>query len=112
MAVVASSLAFGFFHLTYPAPWNTVAKCLGLSVVWVGVALVFLFSRSLTAAISFNNLMSVVGFAQNRLELPGAAAAGWFRAALALGIFVLVFGLARRWPAPVSADLGVLRNSR
>jgi secondary thiamine-phosphate synthase enzyme len=24
-------VAFGFFHLTYPAPWNTIPTCLGLS---------------------------------------------------------------------------------
>lgn len=111
LAVVASSLAFGFFHLTYPAPWNTVAKCLGLSIVW-GVSLVFLLTRSLVAAIAFNNLMAVVGFAQNRLELPGTAAAGWFRASMVLGIFVVVFGLARRWPAVGRDDLRVMRTAR
>ncbi len=92
--LVASSLAFGFFHLTYPAPWNTVTTCLGLSVVWAGVSLVFLWSRSLVAAIAFNNVMAVIGFVQNGIELPGTAATGWLEATLALVAFTLVFAKA------------------
>lgn len=96
IALVTSSLAFGFFHLTYPAPWNTIAKCLGLSVVWAGVSLVFLLSRSLVAAIAFNNVMAVVGFAQGGIALSGTPAVGWLQAILAFLAFTLVFGKVRR----------------
>jgi hypothetical protein len=68
MTLVASSVAFGFFHLTYPAPWNTISTCLGLSVVWAGVALVFLVSRRLEAAIVFNNVMAVVEVRRRKLR--------------------------------------------
>ena len=96
IALVTSSLAFGFFHLTYPAPWNTIAKCLGLSLVWAGVSLVFLLSRNLVAAIAFNNVMAVVGFAQGRIELSGTLAVGWLQAILTFVVFTLVFGKVRR----------------
>jgi MFS family permease len=96
LALVASSLAFGFFHLTYPAPWNTISKCLGLSVVWLVVSLVFLLSRSLLAAVAMNNVMALIGFLQNRLDLPGTATAGWLRAALAVALFAVVFSVGQR----------------
>jgi hypothetical protein len=96
LALVASSLAFGFFHLTYPAPWNTISKCLGLSVVWLVVSLVFLLSRSLLAAVAMNNVMALIGFLQNRIDLPGTATAGWLRAALAVALFALVFSVGQR----------------
>lgn len=97
IALAGSSLAFGFFHLTYPAPWNTIGTCLGLTLVWAGVAVVFFLSRSLVAAVGFNNILAVVGFSQSGIELPGSAFGGWFRAALAFAVVVLVFRLA--WAA-------------
>lgn len=93
VAFVVSSLAFGFFHFTYPAPWNTLDRALGLSLVWVPVSLLFLVSRSLLGAVVLNNLMALVGFVKHHLELPGTAAAGWVQAALACGVFVVVFSL-------------------
>jgi hypothetical protein len=96
LAVAAvSSLAFGFFHLTYPPPWNTLATCLSLALVWVGVSLVFLASRSLVAAVVFDDAMALVGFVRRGAELPGDAAAGWLHGALALAFFALAFRLAR-----------------
>ena len=94
MAIAGSSLAFGFFHLTYPPPWNSAWTCLGLSVVWLGVALVFLASHNLVAAVAFNNLMAVVGFMRNGSDLPGNAAQGWLRFGIGLGVFSLGFFLA------------------
>lgn len=73
VTLVVSSVTFGFFHLTYPAPWNTMGRCLGLCLVWVPVSLIFLFSRSLVAAVVLNNVLAVVGFVQNDL---GAALFG------------------------------------
>ena len=93
MALVTSSLAFGFFHLTYPAPWNRIAVCLGLSLVWVLVSLVFLLSRSLTAAVVFNNFMAVAGFVRNGMELTGTAVNGWAWAIIAIAVFAFVFAL-------------------
>ena len=64
--------------------------------MWAGVSLVFLVSRSLVAAIAFNNVMAVVGFARNRIELPGTAVVGWLEATLALVMFTIVFSGVRR----------------
>lgn len=97
IALAGSSLAFGVFHLTYPAPWNSIGTCLGLTLVWAGVAVVFFLSRSLVAAVGFNNIMAVVGFGQRGIELPGSALGGWLRAALAFAVVVLVVRLA--WAA-------------
>ena len=60
------------------------------------VSLVFLLSRSLVAAIAFNNVMAVVGFAQGGLALSGTPAVGWLQAILAFLAFTLVFGKVRR----------------
>jgi hypothetical protein len=65
-------------------------------VVWAGVSLVFLAGRSLVAAIAFNNVTAVVGFARNRIELPGTAVVGWLEATLALVVFAIVFSGVRR----------------
>jgi len=59
------------------------------------VSLVFFLSRSLVAAIAFNNVMAVVGFAQGGLALSGTAAVGWLQAILAFLAFTLVFGKVR-----------------
>ena len=96
VTLVVSSLAFGFFHFTYPAPWNTVDRALALTLVWVPVASLFLISRSLIGAIVLNNLLAVIGFVRNRIELPGTTAVGWREAALAGAVFVMVFTLTTR----------------
>lgn len=96
LTLVVSSLAFGFFHFTYPAPWNTLGRALGLTLVWVPVSLLFLVSRSLLGAVVLNNLMAVVGFVKNRIDLPGTTTAGWLQAALACVLFVAVFRLTTR----------------
>lgn len=93
VALVVSSLAFGFFHFTYPVPWNTLGHALGLSLVWVPVALLFLVTRSLLGAVILNNLMAIVGFLRNHIDLPGTTAAGWLQAALACVLFVIVLRL-------------------
>jgi hypothetical protein len=96
LTVIVSSLAFGFFHFTYPAPWNTFGHALGLMLVWVPVSLLFLLSRSLVGAVLLNNLLAVIGFVKNHIEPPGTTAAGWLQAALACALFVVVFGLTTR----------------
>ncbi len=60
------------------------------------VSLVFLLSGSLVAAIAFNNVMAVVGFAQGGIALSGTPAVGWPQAILAFLAFTLVFGKVRR----------------
>jgi len=60
------------------------------------VSLVFLLSRSLVAAIAFNNVVAVLGFAQIGLALSGSPAVGWLQAILAFLAFTLVFGKVRR----------------
>jgi hypothetical protein len=97
-ALTVSSLAFGFFHLTYPAPWNSVATCLMLTGVWAGVSLVFLLSRSLLAAIVFNNVMALIGFMQRDLVLPIGALIGLVAFVAGLGTVAVI---ARRSDADV-----------
>jgi hypothetical protein len=96
LTLVVSSVAFGFFHFTYPTPWNTLDRALGLSLVWVPVSLLFLASRSLVGAIVLNNFMAVIGFVRHHIELPGTTARGWLQAALAGALFVAVFHLTTR----------------
>ncbi len=97
-ALTVSSLAFGFFHLTYPEPWNSVATCLMLTGVWAGVSLVFLLSRSLLAAIVFNNVMALIGFMQRDLVLPIGALIGLVAFVAGLGTVAVI---ARRSDADV-----------
>lgn len=101
-ALTISSLAFGFFHLTYPAPWNSVATCLMLTGVWAGVSLVFLLSRSLLAAIAFNNVMALIGFMQRDLVLPVGTLVGVAAFVAGLG---MVAAIARR--SDTAAQQGV-----
>jgi hypothetical protein len=54
------------------------------------VSLGFLISRSLLDAVVLNNLMAVIGFVQNRIELPGTTTAGRLQAALAWAVFAVV----------------------
>jgi len=96
LTLVVSSLAFGFYHFTYPTPWNTLGHALGLTLVWMPVSLLFLVSRSLLGAVVLNNLMAVIGFVKNGIELPGTIAAGWLQATLACVLFVAVVRLTTR----------------
>ena len=98
VAAIVSCLAFGFFHLSYPAPWNSVSMCLMLGMIWLGVVIVYSVSRSLLAAIVFNNAMALIGFVQNDLSLPMGSVTGAGLFVLAL---VLLFMIAGR-PTPVS----------
>ncbi len=96
LAIVAvSSLAFGLFHFTYPEPWNTLETAATLSLIWVATSTLFVLGRSLLAAIVFDNILAVVGFARNGLTPPLSALDGWLLAAAALAGFLLVFRLAR-----------------
>jgi hypothetical protein len=96
LAVVVSSALFGLFHFTYPVPWNTAQTAVLLSVVWVGVALVYFVTGSLLGAVLFNNAMALVGFAQRGLTLPGTAAEGWLRGVLGVILVVLAVGWMER----------------
>lgn len=96
VTLILSCLAFGFFHFTYPPPWNTLGGALGLALVWVPTSLLFLVSRSLLGAVILNNFMAMIGFVKNQIALPGTTSAGWMHAAVACVLFALVFGLTVR----------------
>ena len=70
------------------------------------VSLVFLLSRSLVAAIAFNNVMAVVGFAQGGIALSGTSAVGWLQAILAFLVFTLVFSKVLTVERPVADRRG------
>ncbi|NQX87332.1 MAG: hypothetical protein HRT77_01580 [Halioglobus sp.] len=68
-----------------------------LSMVWLGVVVIYLLSRSLLAAIVFNNMMALIGFVLNDLSLPVGSLAGAALFALALA---LLYRIARRLVLP------------
>lgn len=94
--VVLSSVAFGLFHFTYPEPWNDLPTALTLAGIWILVSLLFAASRSLLAAILFDNILATVGFVKNGLSLPQPAPHGWLLGLLAFVVFVGVFRFSRR----------------
>ena len=95
LLVVVSSVAFGLFHFTYPAPWNTPAMAVTVGVVWMLVSTGFALGRSLVAAVLLDNIMATVGFATRGLTLPLPAETSLGLAAIAAIAFVVAFRLAR-----------------
>ena len=67
IGVLAASALFALYHFSYSPPWNTSALALTVGVVWLEVATVYLITRSLWAAIVFNNTMAMLGFLLNRV---------------------------------------------
>ncbi len=101
--VVLSGVCFGLFHFSYGAPWNTWGAALPLMVVWLVVALVYVGTRSLAAAVAFNNVMAVIGFVRGGVTLPGSLALGLALDALAMGAvasIVLAFSRSGRRVIP------------
>lgn len=96
LLVVVSSPLFGLFHLTYPAPWNTLGNVATLTVVWIAVSTLFAVTRSLVAAVLLNNMMATVGLATRDLTLPLSPAMALLLELLAIAAFVAAFAWARR----------------
>jgi hypothetical protein len=96
LLIVVSSLVFGLFHFTYPTPWNTLETAATVAVVWVGVSTLFVVSRSLVAAVVFNNVMATIGFATRGITLPLSPTTSLVIATCAVAAFVLAFSWARR----------------
>lgn len=92
--VVASAVAFGLFHFSYPSPWNTWAKVVTLNPVWLAVGTLYVFTRSLAAAIVFNNTMAIIGFVLYDLSLPGSEALGLLLDSIAIiAVLAVVIGV-------------------
>jgi hypothetical protein len=96
LLVVVSSLLFGLFHFSYPAPWNTFDTAVTVSVVWIVVSTLFVVTRSLVAAVVLDNVMATVGFATRDLTLPLPPALGLLLVILAIAAFAAAFAWARR----------------
>ena len=96
LLVVVSSLLFGLFHFTYPAPWNTLDTAVTVGMVWIAVSTLFVITRSLVAAVLLDNMMATVGFATRDLALPLSPAMGLLLEILAIAAFVAAFAWARR----------------
>ncbi|MFO1081951.1 MAG: hypothetical protein U1E23_15135 [Reyranellaceae bacterium] len=90
LLVALSSLLFGLFHFTYPAPWNTPATALTVGLVWLAVSGLFVLTRSLLGAVLLDNAMATVGFATRGLELPLSPAVSLLLAGLAVAAFALI----------------------
>ena len=106
LLVFVSSLLFGVFHLTYPAPWNTLGTAALLGAVWIAVSALFAVTRSLVAAVLLDNVMATVGFATRDLTVPRSPAMALLLEILAIAAFVAAFAWARRaataaLPSPV-----------
>jgi hypothetical protein len=100
LLIVVSSLVFGLFHFTYPTPWNMLGTATTVTVVWVGVSTLYVVSRSLVAAVLFDNMMATMGFATRGLTLPMSPTTGVAIAILAIAAFIVAFSLARRGGSP------------
>lgn len=107
LLVVVSSLLFGLFHFTYPAPWNVLDTAVTVGVVWIAVSTLFAITRSLVAAVLLDNMMATVGFATRDLTLPLPPTLALLLAILAVAAFVAAFAWARR--ATVASPLPVPR---
>jgi Type II CAAX prenyl endopeptidase Rce1-like len=90
LAVLVSSIAFGLFHFSYPPPWASWGIALQLVVVWLVVSVMFITTRSLLAAIVFNNVLALIGFVVNDADLPGTAIEGLVQAAVAALVAIVV----------------------
>lgn len=105
LLVVASSLLFGLFHFTYPAPWNTFDTAVTVGVVWIAVSTLFVITRSLLAAVLLDNMMATVGFATRDLTLPLSPALSLLLKILSVAAFVAAFwarrGATAASPSPV-----------
>lgn len=97
--IVVSSVVFGLFHFTYPAPWNTLGTAVTVGAVWIVVSTFFVLSRSLVAAVLLDNVMATVGFATRDLTLPLSLPTSSLLAAFAIAAFVAAFARAARRPA-------------
>jgi hypothetical protein len=106
LLVVVSSLIFGLFHFTYPAPWNTLGMAVTVGTVWIAVSTLFAITRSLVAAVLLDNMMATVGFATRDLTLPLSPAIGLLLALLAIAAFVAAFVWARRAATAASPSPG------
>ena len=100
--IVVSSVVFGFFHFTYPTPWNTPGTAVTVGLVWIVVSTVFVLSRSLVAAVLLDNIMATIGFATRDLTLPLPPATALVIAGLAIAAFAAAFVWARRPLRPAS----------
>lgn len=100
--IMVSSAAFGLFHFTYPAPWNTLETAMTVGLVWIAVSTLFVLSRSLAAAVLLDNILATVGFATRDLTLPLPPATALLIAGLAAAAFVAAFAWARRPLRPMS----------
>jgi hypothetical protein len=70
LATVATSLAFGLYHLTHAAPWNSLRMVRILFVVWLFIAGFYALTHNLWATALLNTLLAAIGFVKNRATRP------------------------------------------
>ncbi len=64
VAIVASSLFFGFYHYAHSPPFNNIHMVLFLSIIGLFTGLFFFISRNLYATIVFHNFFGIKGVIQ------------------------------------------------
>jgi hypothetical protein len=75
-AVILSALAYALFHFTYPNPWNTWGMIIGLIPCGVLISLAYALTRSLAAAVVFNNVLATAGYLFWGISLAGSDVLG------------------------------------
>jgi hypothetical protein len=103
-AILVSAFAFGLYHFTYPAPWNTWDTVRTLTIVWFAVATLYAVTRSLLAAVVFNNVMAVIGFVLRDLALPASVPLGLSLGAVACGAAAVTANLAYALRLPAARN--------
>ena len=69
------------------------------------MALVYVGTRSLAAAVAFNNVMAVIGFVRGGVTLPGSLTVGLALDALAMGAVAgIVLAFSRSGPRVIPND--------
>lgn len=99
-AIILSALAFGAFHFSYAAPWNTWGLVRTMFFVWLGVASFYALTRSMFATLMFHTLMAMTGFLRNQLPAPGTDTHGLILAAIAvITVLVILGATSKSWRA-------------
>jgi hypothetical protein len=85
-AVVTTSAAFGLYHLTHAAPWNSWRMVRILFLVWLLIGGFYAVTGNLWATATLNTLLAMIGFVKNRGTRPEELSAPTLVALDALGI--------------------------
>lgn len=95
-AAIASSAAFGLYHFTHSAPWNSWARAAPLIVVWLFVCLAYVLTRDAWVAAIVDTSFATIGFMRYRVKTLDdmRIATALALDALSIAVVVIVVGWA------------------